>query len=385
MDLVHMVFEAAEGWYTRVFVALCFWMIPCSIPLLIMYLLISYSWKKIGVVITSTRDLEKLTKSNPVKTETYVSKRSGLKMTYKYHGDGSKIFFLAAGLGCREYLWYPMLKQLADEGNNQEWTFVTWWYRGMFGADSKEDMSMSVADAAEDVKELLEEFRAKRGEDTIIDVFLGWSAGVQVVLQFAQLYPDCVGKLIINCGTHGNIAETFLQPFCRILPLSLFLKYALRTTRNVIWKFADEIINFAEKYVIPFGGVTIFGIGSLPMWISRGRPVGRWLFQAYVEEYLCNGPEHLRNYLSFTVELDKHSAYDKLHEIKHNTLILTGFLDFITPSYLSYEIHNILPNSEIRCWNLGTHFIHIEYQEQVCKEIQNFLKCGKSKTSTPAM
>jgi len=135
----------------------------------------------------------------------------------------------------------------------------------MFGADSKEGMSMSVADAAEDVKELLEEFRLKRGEDTMIDVFLGWSAGVQVVVQFAQLYPDCVGKIILNCGTHGNIAETFLQPFCRIPPLSLFCKWTLRTLRTLVWKFADEIITFAEKYVIPFGGVAIFGIGSLPM------------------------------------------------------------------------------------------------------------------------
>jgi len=123
------------------------------------------------------------------------------------------------------------------------------------------------------------------------------------------------------------------------------------------------------------GGVRLIGMGSLPMWMVRGRPIGRWLFQSYVEEYLCNGAEHLRNYLDFTVELDKHSVYDKLHTIKNKTLILTGFLDFLTPAYVSYEIHQSLPNSEIKCWALGTHFIHIEYSEQVCKEIQDFLGC----------
>merc|ERR1719320_2053181 len=129
----------------------------------------------------------------------------------------------------------------------------------------EKNMSLSVVDVAEDIKELLEEFRAERGEDTVIDVLLGWSAGVQIVLQFAELYPDCVGKLILNCGTHGKLAQTFLQPFCRIPPASFFFKYTLRTLRHVIMKFADEIISFGEKIVIPYGGVALIAIGSLPV------------------------------------------------------------------------------------------------------------------------
>jgi len=247
----------------------------------------------------------------------------------------------------------------------------------MFGADSKENMSLGVDDIAEDMKELLDEFRAERGKELVIDALLGWSAGVQVALQFVTLYPDCVDKLILNCGTHGNMAQTFVQPFCRILPLSLLLKYAAKTLQDVMIKYADQLIYFGEKFVVPCGGVALMRVGSIPMWTLRGQPIGRWLFHGYVEEYFCNGPEHLRNYFKFIVELDKHCVYEKLKDIKHKTLILTGFLDLMTPSYLSYEIHNLLPNSEIRCWTFGTHFIHLEYPEQVRKEIQDFLACGK--------
>jgi len=79
---------------------------------------------------------------------------------------------------------------------------------------------MSIEDIAEDVKELLEVFRSERSKDTIIDVLLGWSAGVQVALQFVTMYPDCVDKLILNCGTHGKMVQTFLQPLCRVFSAS---------------------------------------------------------------------------------------------------------------------------------------------------------------------
>lgn len=98
--------------------------------------------------------------------------------------------FLAAGLGCREYFYYPMMKHLATHCRDQGWTFVTLWYRVMFGAGTKANMSLSIEDIAEDIKELLKESRSERGEDTMIDVLLGWSAGVQVALQFVSTYPD---------------------------------------------------------------------------------------------------------------------------------------------------------------------------------------------------
>jgi len=98
---------------------------------------------------------------------------------------------------------------------------------------------MSVTNMAEDAKELLEVIRAERGKDVIINAFLGWSAGVQIVLEFAQLYPNCVDKLILNCGTHGHIAHTFLQPLCRFTPVSLFFKRAATITQGIIRKYAD--------------------------------------------------------------------------------------------------------------------------------------------------
>merc|ERR1719397_1047970 len=100
------------------------------------------------------------------------------------------------------------------------------------------------------------------------------------------------------------MAQTFLQPICRVLPVTLFMNYGAKILQDVIAKYAYQIIDFGEKFFIPHGGVAIIGTGSLPLWLLRGQPIGRWLFHSYVEEYFCNGPEHLRNYFKFIVECD---------------------------------------------------------------------------------
>lgn len=172
-------------------------------------------------------------------------------------------------------------------------------------------------------------------------------------------------KLILNCVTYGQMAKTFLHPICRFLPTSLFLKYGDPSRRDhEVWRSNHC---FRRKLFDSFWRSFYH---SLPIWLLRGRPMGRWLFSAYLEEVFCNGSKHLRN-------IFEHSVYDKLKKIKHKTLILTGFLDVMIPSYLSYEIQNLLPNSEIRCWNFGTHFIHLEYPEEVSRELQEVLSCGK--------
>jgi len=111
MYLSQMLLGVVGGWYIRAFAALIIIAIPGLIqvvflPFLIIYFISSYSYKNIGVEIRCKEDLGKLVKSlnAPVITKSYISKRSGLTMTYKMYGEGSKMLFLAAGLGCKEYL-----------------------------------------------------------------------------------------------------------------------------------------------------------------------------------------------------------------------------------------------------------------------------------------
>ncbi len=49
-----------------------------------------------------------------------------------------------------------------------------------------------------------------------IDALVGFSMGVQVSLEFAVLYPECVSKLVLLNGTHGHIFDTAFQPLLRV-------------------------------------------------------------------------------------------------------------------------------------------------------------------------
>lgn len=65
-----------------------------------------------------------------------------------------------------------VVKHFAPQG----WTVVTWDYRGLFESDApKQQRRLAVPEHAEDVREMLDAI----GGSTI-DVFVGWSTGVQV-------------------------------------------------------------------------------------------------------------------------------------------------------------------------------------------------------------
>jgi len=91
----------------------------------------------------------------------------------------------------------------------------------------------------------------------------------------------------------------------------------------------------------------------------------------YILEFFCS-PTHSRNYLKYPAALDCHSAHRLLPEITQPTLIVSGMLDILTPSYASYEMNKLLPNSELHCETFGTHFVLREYPDKCGKWIKEF-------------
>ena len=48
--------------------------------------------------------------------------------------------------------------------------------------------------------------------------------------------------------------------------------------------------------------------------------------------------QHTVNYMQLFMMLDSHSSFHIMHQIKHPVLIITGFLDMLTPAYHSFEM-----------------------------------------------
>jgi hypothetical protein len=127
------------------------------------------------------------------------------------------------GIGCAPLFWLPVVKWFVyNSGSESDYTAITWYlrihplllraphprktlsrsesplptqvkrysplpctnrdYRGLFGSCSGDinEASLSIRDSAEDARELLDELGVEE-----LDVFVGWSTGVQVGLELA--------------------------------------------------------------------------------------------------------------------------------------------------------------------------------------------------------
>ena len=84
-----------------------------------------------------------------------------------------------------------------------------------------------------------------------------------------------------------------------------------------------------------------------PLSFLTGRDY-EWYGLNYFTDFFSYGPVHSENYLKYPHMLDCHSAFHLLPEINAPTLVVSGMLDVLTPSYHSYEMASRMPNCEVR-------------------------------------
>lgn len=222
---------------------------------------------------------------------------------------------------------------------------------------------MSIANHVEDILDILKDL-----DISTIDAFLGWSTGVQVVLEFASVYPDRVDKLILLNGSYGHTMHHGLQPFLRLPILHSFGHFLMRfwksytaTTYRIL---APIFLN--HKYFIRFVLHTpyafLYGDWNLEYFSMR-----------FMEDIFGWGQLHYENMMRFIGELDSHSVYHLLSDIQHPTLIVSGFLDPLTPAYLSFEMERLLPHATHICLPFGTHFALLEFPKKLSSIFEDFV------------
>ena len=274
-------------------------------------------------------------------------------ISYQKLGKGPRTMMLASGLGGRLYIWEPLLERFADS-----WTLITWDYRGLFESDAPQRIRrLAVNNHAEDACRIMDE------ENIASAVFVGWSMGVQVSLEFASLYPERVDKLVLLNGTHGHALSTGFQPLFRVPWLQNFL---------------HDAIDFLQQHGGIQKGLAALGKSRLNCDLFgglyaklRGEPRIRDIYRQYMEDIFATD---FGNYLRLFQELDAHSVYHLLRDIPHETLIISGLLDYLTPAYQSREMHRRMPNAQHLCLPAGTHFVLAEYPDRVAEEVAAFCK-----------
>lgn len=272
----------------------------------------------------------------------------GTLLAYYDTGGHKPPVVLANGLGGPISSWRHQIDYLRDR-----YRIVSWDYRGLYGSarPAGDPPRVDVPVQVDDLERLLEATRIGRA------AFIGWSMGVQVLLEFYGRHPDQVSHLVLINGTYGRPLQTVAVPLAaRIVPV--IIDRARRFHR-----LGSAVLGHASRWP------------ETALWLKRLKLMGHTLdeevFRDLAREFATLD---LDLYLRTLRALGDHDATDVLEKISVPTLVITGDHDAFTPRQLAQQMARRIPGGEILIVRGATHYAAIEYPELVNLRIEKFFR-----------
>ena len=277
----------------------------------------------------------------------------GVVIHYQTVGHGAEVMILANGLGGRIHSWAPILKHFKGK-----YRFITWAYRGLFESGApKLIRRLSIPNHAEDIRRVMDLEKVEKA------IFVGWSMGVQVSLEFTTIYPERVDRLVLLNGTYGHALETGFQPFLRLPYINLLLHELIE------WLLGRPDV--VERMAAGARSKAVQDLVSTLIARIYRRPDLAPFMRQFIDDIFS--PHHFSNFLRLFQELDAHSVYHRLRAIQHRALVAYGDLDFLTPGYQSRDMIRKMPNAEGFHVRTATHFLLLEYPHRLLPRMEAFL------------
>lgn len=281
----------------------------------------------------------------------YIKSFDGLNIAYQIVGSGKKAFVLCNGLGGSLRAWEPIYKNFYTD-----YKFITWDYRGLFNSETPQELSeLTLKHHAQDLKKILQKERVSKA------IFAGWSMGVQVMLEFYQMYPKQVNALFMINGTYKSPFHTVLNsPFSRFI-----LPKANEWLKRAMPKMQKSIKNLAHQAIANDHFITI--LSKLGFVHERLNPE---IMHSIVGEILKMDLTIFHHLLH---HLNEHDATNMLSQIKVPTLIIAGTNDKVTPASTAEKMAKHITNAEFMTINGGSHYTLLEFPELIVPRLKNFL------------
>jgi len=279
--------------------------------------------------------------------ESFATGADGTRIHFSAVGRGEPALVLCDGIGCDGFAWKYLARDFAASRR-----IIRWHYRGHGKSAVPEDRArITFDDVCADLSAVL------RASGTSRAVFVGHSMGVQVALEYHRRHPEDVSGLILMCGSHGLPLDTFHD--------SKLLKTVFPAMLAAAERWPDAT-RFIWKILVP---------SELAYQVAthlevNGKLVRRPDFKPYFEHLASMD---VRLFLGMLRYASEHSAFDHLPDIDVPTLIVAGTDDTFTPYWLSEEMHDRIPGSEMLTVPGGTHISQLEHPELVALRLEKWL------------
>lgn len=257
---------------------------------------------------------------------------------------------LANGLGGTWLAWRGQMEYLADR-----YRFITWDYRGLFESarpSPDADASYAVDRHVMDLEAILAAEQLERAS------LVGWSLGVQVILEAFRRAPARVKSLVLINGTYGRPLDT-LTP--------------LPGARAVL----PPLLGVLRRGHAIAGRITRGTIGQPDSvrWLKRFGVIGRTFDDAlFAELSTAFARLDMEAYFRTLRAAGEHDAERVLPSINVPTLVIAGDRDRMTPRALAQQMARRIPEAEILVVPGGTHYVPVEYPELVSLRIERFYR-----------
>ncbi|MCK6535691.1 MAG: alpha/beta hydrolase [Polyangiaceae bacterium] len=263
-------------------------------------------------------------------------------------GGPGRPLVLANGLGGPFASWRHQVDYLSDR-----YRIISWDYRGLYGstAPAGDPPRLGVDAHVDDLERVLESLGVTRA------AFLGWSMGVQVILELYERRPELVSHLILINGTFGKPLHSTRVPMsAKIVP-------GLVEQARRVHEQASSVLRRATQWP------------ETVMWLKRLGVVGSTMDEELFREIAAEfGGVNLDLYLKILSELGEHDAAHVLDAVAVPTLVITGDRDAFTPRQLAQQMARRIRGGEILVVRGATHYAALEYPELVNLRIEKFLR-----------
>ena len=254
---------------------------------------------------------------------------------------------VANGIGVNHRGMRFQIKDLA-----RRYRVVTWTCRGMSpDGPAPPDADYSVAAHARDLAAVL----AAEGVERAAGV--GWSMGVQVLLELLRLDTCKLEAMAAISGVHAN-------PFRSFLGLPGVGRLMLSATRIPVALpgVADLLMRSVTR--LPGLQLAMKAVG----WVSP---------TADPDTLRCQtdavAGTNKRAYFKTLLELGLHDATDLLPRISFPLLVVAGERDLFTPPAVARELHEAVAGSRLRILDGASHYCVLEQPEALNRELEEFL------------
>lgn len=264
--------------------------------------------------------------------------------------EGAPWVILANGLGGTALSWRGQIDYLGGR-----YRFLTWDYRGLYASgrpSPDEAAAYAVPNHVRDLAAILAAERIERAS------FVGWSMGVQVLLEGYKRLGARFQNLILLNGTYGRPLDTWspLPGMKGVLPSLVELARRVHATAT----------QMTRKAALQPEAVT---------WFKRLGLIGPTLSDADFSELVhAFGGLDMEPFFRNLRAISEHDAAGVLASIAVPTLVITGDRDLFTPRALAQQMARQIPSAEILVVRGGTHYTAVEYPELVSLRIERFYR-----------